>query len=313
MSFPLISLLIAILLSGHGLRKRSLSPSGALAALIVGFLMMTGGTRVFGVSLIGFYLVGSRATKYGKKRKALLEDGYQEAGYRSGWQVVCNSATALIASLLWNVVFEPLSVQAIAAHILGIEAGRMLAEPPSDRSWCPLSTNISNGWSRTLMFVSLGHFGCCLGDTVASELGILSRSRPRLITTLKPVPPGTNGGMSTVGTLASIIGGGIIGALMGTTLIVENAKCREGWGTILFECVGWGMFSGGFGSLVDSLLGATVQQTKYSKEKKLILQDNVQLDQEIQIISGWNILTNNQVNLLSSVFCAGMTAWLSAP
>ena len=51
------------LLSAHGLRKKSLSSSGALTALIVGFLAMTGGTRVFGVMLIGFYLVGSRATK----------------------------------------------------------------------------------------------------------------------------------------------------------------------------------------------------------------------------------------------------------
>ncbi len=59
----IISLAIALLLSAHGLRKKSLSSSGALTALIVGFLAMTGGTRVFGVMLIGFYLVGSRATK----------------------------------------------------------------------------------------------------------------------------------------------------------------------------------------------------------------------------------------------------------
>lgn len=55
--------LLALLLSGHGLRKKSLSPSGALAAFAVGFLMMSGGVRVFGLALIGFYLAGSRATK----------------------------------------------------------------------------------------------------------------------------------------------------------------------------------------------------------------------------------------------------------
>jgi uncharacterized membrane protein len=54
---------LALLLSGHGLRKKSLSPSGALAAFVVGFLMMSGGVRIFGVALIGFYLAGSRATK----------------------------------------------------------------------------------------------------------------------------------------------------------------------------------------------------------------------------------------------------------
>lgn len=108
----------------------------------------------------------------------------------------------------------------------------------------------NHGISVEVFEEKFSHFACCLGDTLASELGILSHSRPRLITTLKPVPPGTNGGMSIGGTVASIAGGGIIGALMGTTLIVENAKCSAGWGRILFECVGWGMFGGGFGSLV---------------------------------------------------------------
>lgn len=63
MQIPLLSVVLALLLSAHGLRRKSLSPGGALAALVVGFLMMTGGSSVFGVGLIGFYLVGSRATK----------------------------------------------------------------------------------------------------------------------------------------------------------------------------------------------------------------------------------------------------------
>ena len=63
MDFPWLALTLALLLSGHGLRKKSLSPSGALTAFVVGFVMLAGGTRVFGFTLIGFYLVGSRATK----------------------------------------------------------------------------------------------------------------------------------------------------------------------------------------------------------------------------------------------------------
>lgn len=59
-NFPL---LFALLLSGHGLRKRSLSPSGAFAAFIVGWAMMNVKVRAVGVSLIVFYLTGSRATK----------------------------------------------------------------------------------------------------------------------------------------------------------------------------------------------------------------------------------------------------------
>ena len=60
---PLLPLFLASLLSAHGLRKRSLSPSGAFTAFLVGFLTLGGAIYVFGATLIGFYLIGSRATK----------------------------------------------------------------------------------------------------------------------------------------------------------------------------------------------------------------------------------------------------------
>lgn len=98
--------------------------------------------------------------------------------------------------------------------------------------------------------MSFRHFACCLGDTLASELGILSRTPPRLITTFKPVPPGTNGGMSTTGTLASLMGGVIMGLTMSVTLLLESSACRTQWSAVLVPLVGWGAFGGVFGSLV---------------------------------------------------------------
>ena len=77
------ALLFAIALSGHGLRKRSLSPSGAAAAFAVGYTMMSVKLSAFGVALIVFYLTGSRATKVGKALKQKLEEGHTEAGYRN--------------------------------------------------------------------------------------------------------------------------------------------------------------------------------------------------------------------------------------
>jgi len=63
MDIPTIPIIIALVLSVHGWRKKSLSGSGALTAFVVGVTMMAGGTCVFGVGLIGLYVVGSRATK----------------------------------------------------------------------------------------------------------------------------------------------------------------------------------------------------------------------------------------------------------
>jgi len=95
------------------------------------------------------------------------------------------------------------------------------------------------------------HFACCLGDTLASELGILSKSPPILIITFKPVPPGTNGGLSVLGTAASLAGGFIMGLTLATTLAIENIVCRENWLSELVPLLVWGTAAGGLGSLVN--------------------------------------------------------------
>ncbi|KAF8063513.1 integral membrane protein DUF92-domain-containing protein [Lyophyllum atratum] len=287
----------ASLLSLHGLRKKSLSPTGAFTAFVVGVLTMAGGLRVFGVALIVFYLIGSRATKHGKEQKARLEGGYVDAGYRTGWQVLCNSCWAVIAATLWNAIHVPGSIH---ASVLG--AFQLGGREYRPEAWCAVDAG-----HRELLFAALGHFGCCLGDTLASELGILSKRRPRLVTTLKEVPPGTNGGMTVWGTACSVAGGAIIGLVMGVCMLLENGACSSG---VIGRLVAWGAFSGGFGSLVDSLLGATVQRTRFSKERGVVLQDGSTTTGSV--VSGWDVLTNNQVNLVSSLVTAGVVGWMTS-
>lgn len=148
---PLVPLFLAAFLGFHGLRKRSLSPSGALAAFLVGFAMMAVPLRAFGVSLITFYLAGSRATKVGKQLKAQLEDGHQEAGYRSAAQVLCNSASAFAASLAWTALFVPDSL------VGGVLRDALPRQAPYDfGTWCPLTPPETAKWSRPLLFVTLG-------------------------------------------------------------------------------------------------------------------------------------------------------------
>ncbi|KAJ6490346.1 integral membrane protein DUF92-domain-containing protein [Mycena vitilis] len=311
----IVSLFLPTLLAAHGLSKKSLSPSGALTAFIVGFLMISGSTsgpagqglglKVWGVSLIGFYLLGSRATKYGKQKKKTLEDGYHDYGHRSGWQVISNSFSAAVACSAWNVFFVP---QGVHAWLWGaLTAGAMkvpstIAQTYTSDAWCPLSKDVGDGWSRALLFAALGHFACCLGDTLASELGILSSSPPRLITTGKTVPPGTNGGVSVGGTLASFAGGITMGLIMGICLFLENSACRNTWVALFRDLVVWGGLGGVGGSGLDSLLGATIQMTRYDDDRKVVVEDGGK--GKLKVISGWDILTNNQVNVVSSLCCA---------
>lgn len=72
MNFSPAALGVALLLSGHGLRKKSLSLSGAAAAFLAGYAHLANPLKLFGVSLIVFYLLGSRATKV---RSQLLRTG----------------------------------------------------------------------------------------------------------------------------------------------------------------------------------------------------------------------------------------------
>ncbi|KAG6917219.1 hypothetical protein DXG01_003424 [Tephrocybe rancida] len=290
---------LASLLSGHGFSKKSLSPSGAVTAFIVGFMTIAGGLRVFGIALVVFYYIGSKATKVGKDRKSRLEEGYVDAGYRTGWQVLSNSVWAVLAVTLWNATHVQWSVHALALRFVGLHLdGRVFA--PGE--WCATRSG-----SRWLVFVVLGHFGCCLGDTLASELGILSTRKPRLVTTGREVPAGTNGGMTVWGTACSVFGGAVIGVVMALVLLLENGACGLG---IVAQLVAYGSFAGGFGSLVDSLLGATVQRTRYNVERGVILEDGSLA--EGKVISGWDLLTNNQVNVVSSLVTAVVLGWMSS-
>ncbi|TFK85704.1 hypothetical protein K466DRAFT_525421 [Polyporus arcularius HHB13444] len=300
-----VPLILAVSLSAHGLRKRSLSPSGAAAAFAVGYTMMAVPLVAFGVALIVFYLTGSRATKVGKALKTKLEEGHQDAGYRNATQVLCNSFSAAVAALLWSALYEPGSWAAELFDLASVSLGKQVAYDLS--GWCPLTPPPAASWSRALLFVTLGHFACCLGDTLASELGILSRSRPILITTLKPVPPGTNGAMSVMGTVSSLAGGLLMGLTIAASLVWQSTACRAQWLDIVSSLALWGTFAGGLGSLIDSFLGATLQRTLYLNSTNRIVTDEGGAPPpgaEVKVISGVDILTNNQVNLVSSIATA---------
>jgi hypothetical protein len=88
----------------------------------------------------------------GKQLKVKLEDGHQEAGYRTAWQVLCNSFAAFVASVLWGAMFVPGS---ISSSLVG--KYYPIDKVWYDRDmWCPLEKGIGNGWSRALLFATLG-------------------------------------------------------------------------------------------------------------------------------------------------------------
>jgi uncharacterized membrane protein len=78
---------------------------------------------------------------------------------------------------------------------------------------------------------------------------------------------------------------------------------------------------------LDSVLGSTLQRTLYNTESRRILLHNPttgaamkknktkgQAEDEtrsLEVIAGWDVLTNNQVNFISSATVSGIMAWMA--
>ncbi|TIA99864.1 hypothetical protein E3P94_02373 [Wallemia ichthyophaga] len=331
----LIAILVASYLAYSGLKKRSLSLSGAISAFIVGYASLSSTICSFGVMLIVFYLSGSKATKVrlciflesstqlnsNKVKhyvKAQLEDGHDSekpGGVRNWLQVLANSYTGAICAIIYRV-----------QHVIITPADI------TDTSECILHSSVYIS-SQTLLLMALGHYACCSADTLASELGILSGNFPRLVTNpSKTVPPGTNGGVSSFGVVVSGAGGLLIGLTAVISLAIEDSSCfgqNFSFGQALISFTSaklllLSVFSGLFGSLLDSLIGATLQRTLLHKERGKILTDGSDpafarmYDEarrsksketaEVKLISGFNLFSNTQVNFFSSLFTALLTA-----
>lgn len=91
-----------------------------------------------------------------------------------------------------------------------------------------------------MLYVAFMSVNC--GDTLASELGMLSSQRPILITSGAPVAPGQDGGVTVWGTAAAALGGALIGVFDGSAASVAT-------------CAMWAVM----GSTVDSIMGALYQ------------------------------------------------------
>nr|WP_319373171.1 TIGR00297 family protein [uncultured Methanobacterium sp.] len=97
----------------------------------------------------------------------------------------------------------------------------------------------------------IGSIATATADTMASEVGVATT--PRLITNFKKVSPGTDGGVSVLGTFAGIIGAGLIGLAAYILGIYPD----------LVRTMEIALVAGTFGCFVDSILGAVLEIKGY--------------------------------------------------
>ena len=138
----------------------------------------------------------------------------------------------------------------------------------------------------------LGAVSASAADTVATELGLLSKSKPRLITApARTVPPGTSGGVSPLGFMGAILGSVVIGVMAVLLGIGGNP-----W-ELLGACTAGGVF----GAVVDSFLGATVQRRGYCVVCMKPTEALKHCGEPTKPTSGWAYIENNLVNVMATV------------
>jgi uncharacterized protein (TIGR00297 family) len=226
-----------------------------------------------------------------------------------------------LGGLAWGLLLVVFFVSSsVLSHFK--EAGKAaVAEKFSKGSRRDLAQTLANGGAGALAAIGnalwphpmwlaafVGAIATVNADTWATELGVLSRSGPRLITTGKPVEPGTSGGLTAAGTLAALGGAVLIGAL------AAGFDLAAGWPiSRVARVLVVASVAGLAGSLADSLLGATVQAIYYCDAcgKETERHPFHICGAPTRQIRGWRWMNNDWVNFLSSVFGAVMAATAS--
>lgn len=253
--------LLALIASIAGWRLGWLDLSGAFAAFGMGLIVFGLGGLPWSLVLLVFFISSSLLSKLFHSKKSESEKYAAKGARRDSGQVLANGGVASFFVLL-HVIF-----------------------PHSQIPW--------------LGFVAA--FVAANADTWATEIGLLAKNAPILITSGKAVAKGTSGGISLAGTL---------GAAAGSALIVLTAwwVWPEYFRDAQFGMIGVLFAAGLLGCFIDSLLGATLQRVNYcptckKETEKAPLHG---CGTATKYLRGWRWLDNDWVNF----FCTFSAALL---
>lgn len=245
---------------GFAARSRgSLSKSGALGAILTGTAVFGFGGWTPGLLLIAFF-VSSSALSHFKQNNATKQHAaeiFEKGGQRDLGQTLANGGAA--------------SAFAVAMGLAAL-AGQ-------------------NAIAHMALGGLVGALATVNADTWATELGVLSRARPRLITRLsRQVEPGTSGGVTVTGTLAALGGAAFIGLVF---VVLSGGSAGQ------LVCAALGGLAG---ALADSWLGATVQGIYFDEMRNRETEKATDKNSAPnRFVRGWRWMNNDRVNFLSSL------------
>ena len=228
----LLGLAVNVAVGALAYAARSIDVAGALSAVFIGTLI-TLGTGLSGFAVMAaFFVIGSAVTKLGYRIKASRGIAQAKGGARGWRNAWANGGVPAALALLAGLTGERTHELCVLAYAAAVATAA--------------------------------------ADTCSSEIGKAYGRRTLLITTFRPVKPGTEGAVSLEGTLGGLLGGLLVAGL-------GAALGLYGWNAALL--VG---LAGLLGSLAESVIGTVAERR------------------------GW--LDNDQLNALNTAIGAALAA-----
>ncbi len=248
--------LIMLVVSGASYRSKQLTLGGAVAAFLVGFIP----TYVLGfgalATLLLFFIA---AGVLGKIAKRIGTFDVMKIHKKGGTRD---------------------AVQVYANGLMALLAGLLYALNPS------------------IPFLVM--FGSAVGeaasDTFASEVGILSKTKPVSIITGRPMTPGLSGAVSPLGLASGLLGAVLIGLCFWGCFLPITPKSAAYASVVALSSF--------FGCLIDSVLGATLQAHYYDEVNDRITERSEVDGRTLPLERGIRWIDNDMVNFMSNVIAA---------
>jgi len=153
------------------------------------------------------------------------------------------------------------------------------------------------GGGLTFSVLYVGAVSAAASDTVATELGLLNKAPPRLITDLrKSVSPGTSGGVSPMGLAGTLLASALIGVVAAMLGVVGGLSAPL---VVIVTTAG-----GAIGSLADSVAGATIQRKSFCVVCGKPSENLEHCGEPTRYASGVKFVDNHVVNVIATVFGA---------
>ena len=212
--------IISLIISGIAFFKKVLDQGGSALAFLICFITGTLGHWTWLLLMLIFVGASFLATKFAIVYKKALGVEESDEGTRGGSNVISNGIVPAIVAVCYSLdLLSP--EQALVAFTTSI--------------------------------------GAATADTMASEIGVLA-PEPVLITNpSKKVEPGTDGGVSLEGTTASLLSAVSMSMLSFCAFVLMIGENDPLYSVFEVDFLYISAFFGFFGSIIDSLLGATLE------------------------------------------------------